>query len=524
MTQSTPFTAPDIDSRPADEPGDALTWTGRLSLTRRILLVNIVPLLLLAASVFYLDGQRQRLIEERSAQARAGVELVALALGQTPDDRRDALLIRLAETDGVRLRLFDKNGQLKADSWALAPPNFAFDDPKKEGWQRKAAATLDDMIDFVVGADNPSMFARFPTPSDFGRARVTIAIAPDRTHVISAREPLLTADALTIVSDRNARDIRRLVRAERSRLALIIGVATLMSTLLSLFLARTIVRPIRRLARAAVRVRVGRAREVTVPRLPSRNDELGMLARALSDMSLALRQRIDASEAFAADVTHEIKNPLASLRSAVEGMGRVKDPALQCQLLAIMDEDVRRLDRLISDIAELSRLDAQLTRVRFVAVDLGPAIEKLIKTRNARAQDDSPKIAYARPLKNTAVVMGEEARLLRVVDNLLDNAVSFSPPGGVVRVSVARDRGEVLIAVEDDGPGIPKDAREAVFERFHSYRPDQDAFGKHSGLGLAIARTIIMGHDGRIIATSRLRQERGTRFEIWLPAADDGSA
>ncbi len=513
--------ARDTDSQVADdvEHDGALSLTGRLSLTKRILVVNIVAVLLLAGSFFYLDGMRARLVKERVAQAEGEARLVALALGKAaPGTRRD-LLVDLARAGNARLRLYNASGELIADSWALDRPSFALRDPSREAWQRGVARFMDDAIDFVVDARRPRAFTNYPTPSSFLRDGVLLSLAPDRTHVISARETLPTPSRLTLVSDRNARDIRRLVRAERSRLGQIIGFATLLSVLLSLFLARTIVRPIRKLARAAVLVRVGREREVTVPRLPSRNDEIGMLARALSDMSQALRQRIDASEAFAADVTHEIKNPLASLRSATETMGKVNDPKLRKELLKVMEEDVLRLDRLITDIGELSRLDAQLTRMRFSRVDLGPAIERVIKARDARRQDGDVKIAYARPFKNTAVVMGEESQILRVVENLLDNAVSFSPSGGVVRVIVERDGAEVTIAVEDEGPGIPETAREEIFQRFQSYRPDQNAFGKHSGLGLSIARTIIAGHDGQIAATANIEGRSGARIEIQLPAA-----
>jgi two-component system, OmpR family, sensor histidine kinase ChvG len=511
----------DIGSLVVDdsESDSVLSLTGRLSLTKRILLVNIVAVLLLAGSFFYLDGVRDRLVKERVAQAEGEARLVALALSRAPPNSRNALMVELARAGDARLRLFSRSGQLVADSWTLGQPNFALRDPSREAWQRGVARFMDDAIDFVVDAQRPRSFQSYPTPGSFGKDSVLLSLAPDRTHIISAQETLNDRDGLTLISDRNARDIRRLVRAERSRLGQIIGIATLMSVLLSLFLARTIVRPIRKLVRAAILVRVGREREVTVPRLPSRSDEIGMLARALSDMSQALRQRIDASEAFAADVTHEIKNPLASLRSATESLGNVKDPALQKKLLAVMDEDVRRLDRLITDIGELSRLDAQLTRIRFVRVDLGPAIERMIKARDARNQDGDVKIAFARPLKNTAVIHGEESQVLRVIDNLLDNAVSFSPAGGVVRVIVERDRQEVIVAVEDEGPGIPPEAREDIFQRFHSYRPNHDSFGKHSGLGLSIARTIIAGHDGSISATEPMAGRAGARIEIRLRAA-----
>ncbi len=299
------------------------------------------------------------------------------------------------------------------------------------------------------------------------------------------------------------------------------------STLLSLFLARTIVLPLRRLARAAVRVRLGRAREVTVPRLPERRDEIGLLARALSDMSHALRQRIDATDAFAADVSHELKNPIASLRSALDGLERIERPDLRAQLLAIAKDDVRRLDRLVTDIAEASRVDAQLSRTRFEPVDLGKLIEQLIVARETRGIERDVRIAFARPRKDVAVVMGEEQRLARVLENLLDNAISFSPPGGLVQIVATVANEQVLVSVEDEGPGVPTEERETVFRRFHSVRPEGEQFGKHSGLGLAIARSIVEGHQGRISIGDRDDAQQGASFIVHLPmaqAADPGMA
>jgi len=272
------------------------------------------------------------------------------------------------------------------------------------------------------------------------------------------------------------------------------------------------------LALAAHRVRLGRAREVQVPRLPSRRDEIGTLARALSDMSMALRQRIDATEAFAADVTHELKNPLASLRSAVDSLGLVSDPSLQEQLVTVIRDDVARLDRLITDIAEASRVDAELARARFETIDLGTTIEGLIATREARGLNGDVRLAFARPHKGTAVVFGDGSRLARVVENLVDNAISFSPPGGLVQIAATRDGDDVIIRIEDEGPGVPVEAREAIFARFHSVRPESE-FGRHSGLGLAIAKAIVEGHNGTIGVSDRDNFPHGARFVIRLPAA-----
>jgi two-component system sensor histidine kinase ChvG len=289
---------------------------------------------------------------------------------------------------------------------------------------------------------------------------------------------------------------------------------------MSLFLARTIARPLRRLAVAAHRVRLGRSREVNVPRLPSRSDEIGLLARAVSDMSQSLRHRIDNIEAFAADVTHELKNPLASLRSAVDGLDRVEDPELREKLKRIVREDIARLDRLIGDISEAARTDAELARATFERVDLGPLMEQLVHAWESRRETGDARLAFARPRRNTAVVMGKPDRLARAINAIIDNAVSFSPPGGLVEIAVARVSDEVRIRIDDEGPGVPPDAREAIFNRFHSVRPEGENFGRHSGLGLAIAQAIVNGHDGEIDVQDRDDAPSGARFTIRLPAAD----
>jgi two-component system sensor histidine kinase ChvG len=237
-------------------------------------------------------------------------------------------------------------------------------------------------------------------------------------------------------------------------------------------------------------------------------------------MSQSLRQRIDNMEAFAADVTHELKNPLASLRSAVDGLERVDDPELRMRLMGIVRVDVGRLDRLITDISEAARTDAELARATFDRVDLGPLIEQLVASWENRREKGDARIAFARPRKDTAVVMGKPDRLARAINNIIDNAVSFSPAGGLVEIAAARVGDEVRIRIEDEGPGVPADAREAIFNRFHSVRPEGEGFGRHSGLGLAIARAIVEGHDGEIDVQDRDDAPSGARFTIRLPAAD----
>ncbi|MCJ8157344.1 ATP-binding protein [Sphingomonas sp. LaA6.9] len=501
-----------------------------MSLTPRILAVNIFALALLAGGFFYLDSYRSRLVDERSAQAAREIELMAKATAIAGPASRDALILAFAQESDGRLRLYDRDGVRIADSWQLGPPNYELRDPASEAWQRHVARFLDRVIDRIVWADRLGRFVEPSTDNAAAwpeivaaraeRRTVTrVRYAPDRTPMLSAAITL-SGDRGALLLTENTRDITRIVRAERFRLGLVIAAVSLVSILFSLFLARTIVRPLRRLARAAVRVRLGRARDVEVPRLPERRDEIGMLARALADMSHALNVRIDAIEAFAADVTHELKNPLASLRSAVESLQSVKDPTLQAQLLDIVRDDVLRLDRLITDVAEASRLDAQLSRAAFEPVDLGPMIEHLLRSREQRGTDGDVHIAFARPRKGTAVVPGDASKLVRVVENLLDNAVSFSPPGGLVRIDATRDDAAILLTVEDEGPGVPPDMRDAIFRRFHSDRPESDGFGRHSGLGLAIAKTIVEGHSGTITVHDRPDSRRGARFVVTLPVAE----
>jgi two-component system sensor histidine kinase ChvG len=234
-------------------------------------------------------------------------------------------------------------------------------------------------------------------------------------------------------------------------------------------------------------------------------------------MSQALRQRIDATESFAADVSHELKNPIASLRSALEGLTRIRDEGLRKKLLDIAQDDVRRLDRLVTDIAEASRIDAQLSRTPFERVDIGRLAGRVVRSQSVREGEAHVRIVYARPPRGSALVMGDPQKLSRVLENLLDNARSFSPPDGRIRIAVETGDSTVTILVDDEGPGVPESEREAIFGRFHSVRPEQEDFGRHSGLGLAIARTILDGHNGTISVEKRPDGVSGARFRITLP-------
>jgi two-component system sensor histidine kinase ChvG len=517
-----------IDSTNNEDSDLRLRWSGRWSLAHRILALNLITVLLVALSTLYLDVFRNRLSKERARQTRIEALATAVAIEAAGPGHLEPILAMVSTSTGSRLRVFGPDGRLLADSWEVTGPTYQLKDPSTQRWTKEAARALDRGFNVLVGARRLDDFVEPPVDQlqswpeavnakQTGKPVTAVRNAPDLTPVISAAVPLRGGVLLATTNDRA---FTHLVRNQRAVIGGVMVLLVGVSVFLSLFLAQTIVRPLRRLALAAHRVRLGRSREVNVPRLPSRNDEIGLLARAVSDMSQSLRHRIDKIEAFAADVTHELKNPLASLRSAIDGLDRVQDPELRERLKAIVREDVARLDRLISDISEAARTDAELSRATFERVDLGEMVKQLSHSWESRRETGSARIAFARPRKQSAVVMGKPDRLARAISAILDNAVSFSPAGGLVEVAVARVEDEVRVRIDDEGPGVPSEAREAIFNRFHSVRPEGEKFGRHSGLGLAIAQAIVNGHDGEIDVQDRDDAPSGARFTIRLPAAD----
>ena len=515
-------------STSSEPPDPQLRWSGQWTLRHRILALNILTVLLVVLSTLYLDVFRNHLSKERSRQIRLETATAVAAMSHAPQSSWPGLLAAASKVTEDRFRLYGPDGRLLIDSWRQTGPTYQLKDPTTESWKKDVARSLDRGFNFLVGAKTLEDYAepavdRLQAWPEAVRARQTgrpvseVRNAPDLTPVISSA---VSFDGGVLLATDNDRAFTKTVRRQRALILGAMGLVILVSVLVSMFLARTIVRPLRRLAIAAHRVRLGRAREVNVPRLPRRSDEIGLLARAVSDMSQSLRQRIDNMEAFAADVTHELKNPLASLRSAVDGLDRVEDPALRQRLMGIAREDVGRLDRLINDIGEAARTDAELSRATFERVDLGQLIEQLVASWETRREKGDARIAFARPRKETAVVMGKPDRLARAINAIIDNAVSFSPAGGLVEIAAAHVGDEVRIRIDDEGPGVPPEAREAIFYRFHSIRPEGENFCRHSGLGLAIAQAIVRGHDGEIDVHDRDDAPSGARFTIRIPAAD----
>jgi len=319
-------------------------------------------------------------------------------------------------------------------------------------------------------------------------------------------------------------DIDAVIASERWAILRFFLVLAVVMFVLSMSLAGTIAEPVRKLAEAAERVRRGIKSRQQIPDFTARSDEIGHLSHALRDMTQALYNRIDAIESFAADVAHELKNPLTSLRSAVEILPRVKAGASRDRLLEVIQHDVRRLDRLISDISDASRLDAELARNDAEPVDLVALLGAVVAMAEDSPRRNGVKVRLiveggagasdkGGPRTGRFCVLGHDSRLAQVMTNLIDNARSFSEPGGEVRVALRRLRvdpdadldneGErIVITVEDDGPGIPPHALERIFERFYTDRPDQ-GFGQNSGLGLSISQQIVEAHRGRIWAENR---------------------
>jgi two-component system, OmpR family, sensor histidine kinase ChvG len=521
-------------ARAARRSGTAPRFAGWSSLGTRILLVNLVAILALAGALFYIEGFRSRLLETREQELLRQGDIMAQFLETQGLEKGPAAIFNISSPSGTRIRLYEPQGTLIADNWQNPKAvRFELEDPTTAGFRRESAILIDRLIDFLTGqnemprfskpqVDSAAAWTEVEEAARTGRPVTAARQTADRLVVLQAAVPVQSsgmARPAVVLLTVDTPDVIDLVRRERTSSFLVFLVVLLFSLALSIYLARTIVVPLRQLAFAAHRVRLGRQRDVVVPRLPHRRDEIGGLARAIADMTAALRQRIDATEAFAADVAHELKNPLASLRSAVEALGSVKDEAGRAQLFGLIEEDVRRIDRLITDIAAASRLDAELSRTRFQPVDVARLTEGLVAayTAGGPARRDV-KFQTKVPNPGEAMVNADADRLAQVLNNLIDNAISFSGEGATVEVAVARNAGQVDIEVTDSGPGVPPEARDAIFERFYSERTEGQEYGRHSGLGLSIARAIVEVMDGRIEVTDRPDGAQGSLFRVSIPA------
>ncbi len=517
-------------------------------ITLRILAVNILALAILVAGLLYLGEYRRSLIQTALDGLKTQGELIAgaIAEGAVSNDPRveralekviaRQLVRRLTAPGQVRARLFGSAGRLVADSRQLAGASRAviiedLPPPGTDGPIDRFFADLYDRVaEWTEGGDGPPLYLETPVPMARDYHEVVSALAGEQSTAVRQRaggglvlsvaipvqryKRVLGALMLTMGS----REIEKSVRAVRIDMLKVFAVALTITVILSIYLAGTIAHPIRRLAAAAETMQRVKGRQVTIPDFTARQDEIGDLSGALRDMTEALWQRMDAIEGFAADVAHEIKNPLSSLRSAVETAARITDPAQQRQLMAIILEDVQRLDRLISDISHASRLDAELSRVTVERVDIAGMLRTLA---NIEDQTESAGTTIEFDIGDGALMVdAEEGQLVQVIRNLIENARSFSPPEGRIRIVARRRADMACVDVFDDGPGIPEGKEEAIFARFYSERPEGEKFGTHSGLGLSISRQIVEAHGGTLIAENQRRGGAvvGTCFRIALPA------
>jgi two-component system, OmpR family, sensor histidine kinase ChvG len=549
------------------------------SLTRRIVSLNIAGLLALVASILYLSRFRAGLIDARAQSLLVQAEIIAGAIaasatvetntitidpdrlqdlkpGETygaPDElsgldfpinpeRVAPVLRRLISPTKTRARIYDRDGSLILDSrslygrgdvlrFELPPPSV-----EKPGI---AERTMIAVRTWLNRGDLP-LYTELGPENGNGYPEVAQSLTGQKTSmvrvndrgevIVSVAVPVQRFRAIhgSLMLSTQGDDIDQMVTAERLAILKVGGVASAVMIVLSLALASTIAGPVRRLADSAERVRRRIRTRVEIPDFTGRRDEIGHLSGALRDMTGALYNRIEAIEMFAADVAHELKNPLTSLRSAVETLPLARTDNSRSRLLAVIEHDVKRLDRLISDISDASRLDAELQRQDMAPVDVRRLLNALASVANETRRGNNIGVELrfeGRGTVDTFAVPGHDSRLGQVVSNLLSNAQSFSEAGCKVRITCRRVRSNVEIVVDDDGPGIREDALSRIFERFYTDRPHQ-GFGQNSGLGLSISKQIVEAHGGKIWAENRVgplsedgeATVAGARFVVRLPA------
>jgi two-component system sensor histidine kinase ChvG len=546
------------------------------SLTRRIIFLNVTGLAVMMIGILYLSQFRAGLIDARvqslmiqgeiiaNAVAASGTidpdgaiidpqRLLELQLGETYDPsetgspgldfpinpvRVAPILQRLVSPTNTRARIYERDGTFMLDSLALYDV-LRFDLPPPESAQPNyIERRLLTLRRWLTRGDLPN-YRELGQGNGKAYEEVAIALTGLKSSMvrINERAEVIVSVAVPVTRFRAVRgalmlstqgaEIDDMVTAERLAVLRVFLFAAGVMVVLSFLLAGTIAGPIRRLAESAEIVRRRIKTRVEIPDFTKRRDEIGHLSGTLRDMTNALYSRIEAIESFAADVAHELKNPLTSLRSAVETLPLAKSEESRGRLLAVIQHDVKRLDRLISDISDASRLEAEMQRQEASPVDLIRLLTAVTSVANEVPRDDGVKVTLNFEGGNAQafVVPGHDSRLVQVVNNLIDNARSFSPPGGTVRLTCRRLKSEAEIVVDDDGPGIAPDVMEKIFERFYTDRPEH-GFGQNSGLGLSISKQIIEAHAGRMWAENRMSVPTphepssvlGARFVVRLPA------
>jgi len=514
-----------------------------------ILALNLLSLLILFGGALALNEWKRGLVEARQESLLAQAEILSSVLGRLgitegeplPSLNEIELSFWLRDNfipPGQRVRVFDVDGLAVADSLpglALRPvadsyvvteaiPGEPLPPARPAGTAPPDRTRTNARNARNLARANAELAAEVTKALD-GGPQAGLRLAEDGHRVISVSIPVRHVRQVLGVLTLEAGDVDQILDAQRRALMPFALVALAVNLLGSLLLHLFVARPVMRLSAAADEVRLQRARAISLPDLEGRKDEIGDLARSLETMTETLSDRMDAIERFAADVSHEIKNPLTSIRSALETLPLVKTEAQRERLTTLLQQDVRRLDRLITDISNASRLDAELSRDRPRPIDVASLLTDIVSVYTAGLKPGEVPVRLSVEAE-TAMVSGRDGPMGQVFRNLIDNARSFSPVDGEVRVSLARDGDDpqrpLVVRVEDDGPGIPPDNLETVFERFYTSRPKGTAFGSNSGLGLSIVRQIIEAHGGTVRAQNRTAADGtvvGARFEVALPLA-----
>lgn len=531
-------------------------------LTRKILIVNVLALIIPVVGMLYLGPYRDSLIEQELEALREQGEIFSGALGEGAigllDNGQEILnmvpardlIRRLSAASEVRARFFLSDGSLAVDSRRLGVSGqsilvYELEEPVEEDALDPVMNPVLKWIDQLshwIDTHDYSLYRDFRNPVVTQYPEAMMALSGetasyvrrdrDRNIILSVALPVQRYLHVfgSLMLSRDGARIDQAMRDVRLTILAVFLVALVITILISLYFAGTIARPLHRLAEAAEKVRHSVGRDATaIPDLTRRQDEIGDLSGVLREMTTALTARMTAIERFAADVSHEIKNPLTSLKSAIETVQRVQNIDQQRELLRIVQEDVERLDRLITDISDASRLDAELGRNEIEQIDLAGMLETLVSMhRTVRGEDEEdetapqrPRLRLTRKTDGPFLIPGMESRLVQVFQNLIGNAESFSPPDGIIDLSIRRDGDWVVVDCEDQGPGLPPGKLEAIFSRFYSERPEHEKFGAHSGLGLSICKQIVEAHGGAITARNRLgpgKQIDGAHFIVRLPA------
>jgi len=509
-------------------------------LTVQMIVIHLFGLLLITGGVLYLSQSGENLIDahQRLLEARARIlaGTMADAILESGNEnmllnRRDLIQIlrRPTSTDGTYARIYDAGGELITDSDLIHDRIEQIELPplhKPVSSPGPLSGLIDGFSDFLLGSRYEVSDAKGPMQISSntegidralqGEEAILLKRNKNNELVVSFFTPIQPVQHVVGALVLEVYDVDEAIRAERESVVRLFLVAAVISFGLLMLLGQTVVRPIRRLADAADVIRRGKTGRTQIPDFSHHNNEIGDLSLALRDMTNALYDRLEQNERFAADVAHEIKNPLTSLRSAVETFELAKTDEMRLRLVTVIKDDVGRIDRLISDISRISRLDAELARKSARPVDLYTLLGTISDFYNATKKRNQPglEVIFESPdlaREGRYIVPGFEDSLGQVINNLIDNARSFSPPDGVIRITTMRRYRAgspiVIIHVEDDGPGIPEDNLENIFERFYTQRPDGAAFGTHSGLGLNICRQIIEAHGGTIVARNRYRRD-----------------